>query len=152
MSSKKYRQGIYKPTAKGGYCGAKNPRYLSSWELKFFRWCDNNPNVVKWGSETIKIPYVSPVDSKIHNYLVDNLIHLKTHNGVEKYIVEIKPKKQTIPPKPHGNKKRSTMLYEHFTYQINIAKWKAAQEWAKKHRFKFLILTEDHLFSNKNNK
>lgn len=153
MSTKKYRQGIYKPLPGGGYLGTKHPRYLSSWELKFFRWCDHNPSVVKWGSETIKILYVSPVDGKMHRYLVDNIIHLKTSSGrVDKYIVEIKPKKQTLPPKPHGNKKRSTMLYEHYTYQTNVAKWQAAQHWARKHGFKFLILTEDHLFSKKNNK
>lgn len=153
MSKKKYCQGIYKPMTGGGYVGCKNPRYLSSWELKFFRWCDHNPSVVKWGSESIKVPYVSPIDGKVHNYLVDNIVHLRNKHGlVEKYIVEIKPKKQTIPPKKHGNKKRSTVLYEHYTYQTNLAKWKAAEEWARRHRFKFLILTEDHLFSKKNNK
>ena len=154
MSKRKYCQGIYKPARGGGYIGTKHPRYMSSWELRFFRWCDQNPRVIKWGSESVKIPYVSPVDGKLHRYLVDNIIHLKStrDSRIEKYIVEIKPKKQTKPPGAHGNKKRSTVLYEQFTYQVNVAKWEAANRWAHKHGFKFLILTEDHLFSKKNNK
>lgn len=149
----KYRQGVYKPLPRGGYIGTKHPRYLSSWELRFFRWCDNNPKVEKWGSESIKIPYKSPVDGKGHHYLVDNIIHYRKSSGrIEKYIVEIKPKKQTQPPIAHGNKKRTTILYEQFTWQTNVAKWQAAEKWAAKHGFKFLILTEDHLFNKGNNK
>ena len=35
-----YRQGIYKPVNSEKYRGKGNPRYLSSWELKFFKWCE----------------------------------------------------------------------------------------------------------------
>ena len=40
--------------------------YRSSWELKFMKWCDTNISVLEWGSETMVIPYKSPVDSKVH--------------------------------------------------------------------------------------
>jgi len=143
-----YIQGVYKPTHPNKYAGNKYPRYLSSWELKFFRWCDNNNNVIKWGSETCKVPYVSPVDGRMHKYLVDNVVHMKTKTkSIEKYLVEIKPKKQTLPPKPHGNKKKTTMIYESTMYAINQAKWQAARLFCKKHNYKFVILTEDELFS-----
>lgn len=147
-SSKKYSQGVYKPTNKQKYVGVKYPRYLSSWELKFFRWCDNNDRIIKWGSESIKIPYKSPLDGRVHNYLVDNVVHLKAHNGqIKKYLIEIKPKKQTQPPSKHGNKKRSTLIYETQMFVTNQAKWQAARLFCEKHNYKFMILTEDELFS-----
>jgi hypothetical protein len=146
MRNKKYSQGVYKPLPRGGYIGKKNPRFLSSWEHRFFRWCDTNRNVIKWGSESLAIPYISPVDGKMHKYLVDNMVHLKEGTKVIKYLIEIKPKKQTKPPTTHGNKKRSTLIYENHTYAVNTAKWAAAETWCKSHDYKFLILTEDDLF------
>ena len=73
--------------------------YRSSWELKFMKWCDTNPSVLEWGSETIIIPYISPVDSKMHRYFVDFYIKIKTKsNTTVKYLVEIKPERFTKPP------------------------------------------------------
>ena len=140
----KYKQGVYRPTKK--YRGHKDPVYRSSWELKFFRWCDNNPNVIQWSSESTIIPYVSPIDNKVHRYFVDNTITIKEGNNLAKYVIEIKPKKQTVKPVAHGNKKKSTVLYENMTYVVNMAKWESAHKWCKKHGYKFQILTEDHLF------
>ena len=146
---KQYRQGLYTPRNKEKYIGRGTPRYLSSWELKFFRWCDNNPNVVEWSSESVVIPYISPVDKRPHRYMVDNVVKIREGTKITKYLIEIKPKKQTIKPKQHGNKKPSTILYENATYMVNIAKWKAAKQWCEKRGYKFQILTEDHLFTSK---
>ena len=52
--------------------------YRSSWELKFMKWCDTNASVIEWGSETMIIPYKSPVDSKLHRYFVDFYIKVKS--------------------------------------------------------------------------
>ncbi len=60
--AKTYRQGIFEPTNKNKYKGSKLPVFRSSWELKFMRFCDMNENVVSWGSESLKIPYWSPVE------------------------------------------------------------------------------------------
>jgi hypothetical protein len=141
-----YKQGIYKPSGKK-YKGGSNPVYRSSWELKFFRWCDANPNVVEWSSESVAIPYKSPLDGRVHRYFVDNVVKIKEGNSITKYIIEIKPKKQTIKPKAHGNKKKSTVLYENMQYVKNIAKWEAARDWCKRKGYKFQIITEDHLFN-----
>ena len=46
-----------------------------------------------------------------------------------------KPEKQTKPPTTHGNKKRSTMLHEAETYQVNQAKWTAARQWCDKNGY-----------------
>jgi len=145
----KYKQGVYKPTADGKYKGVKNPRYLSSWELKFFRWCDDNPRVVEWSSESVIIPYINPIDRKAHRYMVDNRVVIREGDSLVKYLIEIKPSKQTRRPTTHGNKKQSTVLYENIEYVRNQAKWAAAQKWCDKHGYKFQIITEKHLFGNK---
>ncbi len=142
----KYKQGTYKPLPTGKYKGKGNPRYLSSWELKFFRWCDNNPNIVEWTSESVIIPYVNPLDGRAHRYMVDNKVIIREGNTLVKYLIEIKPKRQTQKPKTHGNKKKSTILYENIEYIRNQSKWKAAEQWCRKHGYKFQVLTEDHLF------
>jgi len=144
-SREPYKQGVYKPPA-GKYKGAKYPIYRSSWELHFFRWCDNNTNVLEWTSESVVIPYTSPLDGRTHRYIVDNTVKIMEGGRLTKYLIEIKPKKQTLKPKSHGNKKQSTILYENMNYVRNQAKWAAAESWCKKRGYRFQIITEDHLF------
>jgi hypothetical protein len=64
-----------------------------------------------------------------------------------KYLVEVKPSKQTIPPKPRKNSK--SFLFESLAYSVNTQKWTAAQEWCKKKGYEFLIFTEKHLKNDK---
>ena len=71
---KRFRQGIFNPTNPKKYVGKNNPIYRSGWELKFFRWADLNENILAWGSENIVIPYLNPLDGKVHRYFVDNYI------------------------------------------------------------------------------
>ena len=145
-----FRQGTYRPINKHKYKAAHTPVYRSSWELKFFTWCDNNPNVLEWSSENIIIPYASPFDGKIHRYYVDNKVVIQEGDIVTKYLIEIKPEKQTKPPvAKNSNKKQSTILYEKVTYVTNQAKWDAAKQWCKQRGYKFLILTEKELFNGK---
>lgn len=140
----KFRQGLYKPTHPAKYIGKELPAYRSSFELKFFRWCDNNPNVLEWASEAVIIPYTSPVDHRVHRYYTDGVIALRETAGIVKYIVEIKPLKQTQPP-VNGKKRMSTMIYEAKQYAVNTAKWLAAEKWCIEHGYKFQILTEREL-------
>jgi len=140
----KFKQGFFNPKNPLKYIGQKPIRYLSSWELKFFRFCDDNANVVEWASEAVIIPYVSPVDGKVHRYYTDGIIAIKETTGIKKYIVEIKPSAQTKPP-VKGKKRQSTMVYETIRYAQNQAKWTAAKQWCSKHGYEFLILTEGEL-------
>lgn len=119
--------------------------YRSSWELKFMRWCDHNPSVLEWGSETVIIPYKSPVDNKLHRYFVDFYVKVKDKEGkITKYLVEIKPEKYTKPPEiPQRKTKR--FLEEVFMYGTNQAKWKAANDFCLDRGMKFLVLTESDL-------
>jgi len=142
-----YKQGVYTPTT-DKYKGSKKPVYRSSWELKFFRWCDGNSNVIEWTSESVVIPYTSPVTNRYSRYIVDNTVKILEGDRLVKYLIEIKPKRQTEKPKSHGNKKHSTILHENMTYIKNQAKWAAAEKWCKTRGYKFQIITEDHLFNN----
>lgn len=138
--------GKYQPLNPRKYKG--DPRmicYRSLWELKFMKWCDTHDNILEWGSEEIVVPYRSPLDGRVHRYFVDFYIKVKTKNNViKKYLIEIKPKKQTIEPK---QQKRKTPKYinEVTTYVVNQAKWEAAREWCADRSLEFLILTEEHL-------
>ena len=89
---------------------------------------------------------MNPLDNKVHRYFVDNYIIFKDREGKEnKFLIEIKPSKQTKRPIRSKNKKSSTMLYEQKMYVQNTAKWKAAEKWANKKGYKFLIITEKEL-------
>jgi hypothetical protein len=144
----RFKQGVFNPANKQKYKGRDLPRYLSSWELKLFRFCDCNQDVLEWGSESIVIPYVSPIDNKVHNYIVDAVIKLKTKDGAKTFLVEVKPYKQTIRPVERlkkNNKVSKSVLYEQLNYIKNQAKWNAAREWCKKRNMEFTILTEHQL-------
>ena len=145
-------KGRYKVINPAKYKGdITNVVYRSLWELRFMKWCDNNDAILEWGSEIVVIPYVSPVDNKVHRYFVDFYIRVKNKNNeIEKYIIEIKPEKFTKPP-PIPKKKTKQFIEEVFTYGINEAKWKAAREYCENRKMKFLILTEKELgLENKN--
>lgn len=117
----------------------------SSWERAFCNWCDTRENVLKWASEEFSIPYVSPKDGKVHRYYPDFLVEFRDSNGkVKKQIIEVKPKRQTKPPERKSRVTKS-YLYEAATYEINMAKWKAAGEFAKDNGIEFRIITEDEL-------
>jgi hypothetical protein len=119
--------------------------YRSLWELRFMKWCDQSPSIIEWGSETVIIPYVSPVDRKVHRYFVDFYIKVKSKNNTtEKYLIEIKPEKFTKPPEI-PKKKTKRFIDEVFQYGVNEAKWKAAFEFCTDRNMKFLVLTEKDL-------
>lgn len=139
-------KGRYRPSKPQKYKGdPTNIIYRSSWELKFMKWCDLNENVLEYGSEEFFIPYISPVDNRVHRYFPDFIIKVKEQTGETKtYVIEVKPKRQTREPKkPSRTTKR--YLNEVKTYAINQAKWKYADEWCKDRKIEFKVITEDHL-------
>lgn len=139
--------GLYKPVNPQKYRG--NPTriiYRSMWEKKFMIFCDHTSSIVEWGSEEIFIPYRSPIDGRVHRYYPDFYIKVKTKEGkYEKYIIEIKPKRQTIKPNDKPKRKTATWKREVLTYIKNRAKWDAAEDFCEDRQMKFKILTEDHL-------
>lgn len=132
-------KNIYK--YRGNY---RNIIYRSSWELKFMKYCDINPSILEWGSEEIVIPYRSPLDNRIHRYFVDFYVKIKdSNNNIQKYLIEIKPKRQTVAPKQQ--RKTKQYVYEVTEYVKNQAKWDAAKDFCLDRNWQFMILTEDHL-------
>ncbi len=139
-------KGRYRPSNPKKYKGdSSNIIYRSLWERKFMVYCDNQTKILEWGSEEIVLPYRSPIDNKVHRYYPDFYIKVRESNGkIKRYIIEIKPKKQTVEPKM---KKRKTKgyIYEVYEYAKNQAKWKAAEEFCKDRMWEFKVLTEEEL-------
>jgi hypothetical protein len=144
--ARNYKQGIYTPKNPSKYKGnASNIVYRSSWELRVFKWMDDNPSVLEWASEECVIPYKSPVDNRLHRYFPDIWAKVKGVDGRTKtYLLEIKPEYQANEPKV---KKKITKQYitEVCTYAINQAKWKAAREYCMDRKWEFKVLTEKDL-------
>ena len=112
-------------------------------------YCDLNENIIEWGSEEIALPYRSPIDRKIHRYFPDFYIKVKESNGsIKKYLIEIKPKRQTTPP-PKPKRQTKKYLYEAYEYAKNQAKWAAAEEFCKDRMWEFKVITENELFGDK---
>jgi len=107
---------------------------------------DENPNVIRWASEEMAIPYLSPVDKKRHKYFPDFIIEVKNKTGeIETQMLEVKPAKYTqSPKKPKRITKR--FLNEANTYLVNQAKWEAAENVCHKKGWKFKILTEKEIY------
>ncbi len=139
-------KGIYKPSFPEKYIGNyNNIIYRSLWERKFMYWCDHNENIMKWSSEEISIPYISPLDNRIHRYYPDFYIKYKNNDGeIKESLIEVKPKKQLKKPKV-GKKISQKQIYEVKEYAKNQAKWKAAEEFCADRRWTFQVLTEDNL-------
>ena len=144
----KFKQGFFYPRNLDKFVSKDNKAiYRSGLELDYFRLLDKNPNVLKWGSEEVVIPYF--FDNKWHKYYVDLFVVFKFGESVKKYFIELKPYSQTIEPKVSKRKKQMSMLYEAHQWAKNQAKWKAATDFAKKNGWEFHILTEKDLENRK---
>jgi hypothetical protein len=139
-------KGKYQPSFPKKYKGdPTNIIYRSLWERKFMVYCDLNEKVLEWGSEEMFVWYRSPIDSKPHRYFPDFYIKVQESSGqIKKYLIEIKPKKQTTPP-PKQQRQTKKYLYEAYEYAKNQAKWEAAEEWCADRGYEFKVLTENEL-------
>lgn len=134
-------QGKYKIKRPEKYAG--NPGkvvYRSLWERQAFKWCEDNPNVKMWNSEEVVIPYKCKTDNKLHRYFVDLFVQM---DNKKTYLIEIKPKNQTQPPKKRSRKTK--YINEVTTYAKNISKWEAANDFAEYKGWKFQVWTEETL-------
>ena len=125
-------QGLFHPKHPNKYVGnASNIIYRSSWERRFFTYCDETPGVLRWASEEFHIPYLSPIDERVHRYFPDVWMEVQTPNGVKAYLIEIKPKEQTqLRPTKRKTKK---FLREAAIVAVNHAKWDAAKLFCQEH-------------------
>ena len=136
-------KGMYKVKNPAKYAGDHTKViYRSLWERNVFRWCDENTQILKWSSEEVVVPYYYDLDKKYHRYFVD----LKFTTAQGTYLVEIKPKNQTVPPKK-PSRQTAKYLNEAATYIKNQCKWKAAKTYAEDRGWKFVVWTEDEIRS-----
>ncbi len=163
--TKGLKKGIYEIKNQMKYIG--NPSeclYRSSWELRFMIYCDNDPTIKKWGSETNEIKYYTQRpngDIECHRYFPDFYvvkIDPKNPEFEQQYYYEIKPHNQIWPDfitfDENGNReinppsdKKNLKAFENFIYAVkeyekNLAKWKAAKEWCEKRYMIFKLLDE----------
>jgi hypothetical protein len=116
----------------------------SLWERKMCKYFDDNDSIINWCYECLKIPYLSPIDGKVHMYFPDFVVKLKDKTGIEKtWIVEVKPHKQTMLPK---NKKAKSYKDDTARYLINESKWNAAKKLCSDNKWEFKLLTEKNIF------
>lgn len=134
--------GRFIPKNPQKYVGnANNIMWRSTWELQFFKWLDQNPAVLRWGSEEIAIPYISPLDMRQHRYFPDIIILYKHKDGtIRKEIVEVKPYSQTVATPRSSDRDKMALV-------VNQAKWKAAAIYAESQGAKFRVITEKTMFA-----
>ena len=139
-------KGKYKPTYPRKYKGDPTKIiFRSLWERKFMVYCDNNANILEWGSEEVYMWYRSPVDNKPHRYFPDFYIKVRESTGkIKRMIIEIKPQKQCVEPKVQKRKTKS-YVYQVCEYARNQAKWEAAKEFCEDRQWEFKVLTENEL-------
>ena len=130
LENSNYISGQYCIQYQEKYSGEFEPIYRSSYELKAFQMIEEDENILKWESETIVIPY--ELDGNINNYIVD--LKIETKNGIK--LIEIKPKCKLYKPK------YDYLLNE---WEMNQAKWNAAEEYCKERNWEFEIWTEKDL-------
>lgn len=145
-SSNNYSHGKYTLENPEKYVGKHPIVYRSSWEYKFCVYCDRNPLIVEWSSESLEIPYLNPLTKRNHRYYPDFFIRIKTPKGdIRKFIIEIKP--STSLKKPEQPKRNSRKAIQNYRYAANeyirnSAKFRYANQYALRHGMKFVVLTE----------
>jgi len=145
-----YKQGLFIPKNPQKYIGdATNIIYRSGWEKRVMQYLDEHTNVLRWASEEIIIPYISPVDNRPHRYFPDFYVEAKSaDNTIKKMLLEVKPKAQSVPPKAQARRTKR-YLSEVMTYGVNQAKWNAAKDFCIDKGWEFKVITEAELFRKK---
>jgi hypothetical protein len=137
----KFAQGYYTPKNPDKYVGIGKIKYRSGWEMVFMQFADNNDKVIKWASESIRIPYRNPLTGKQTIYVPDFFIVYQGRNGQPTAeVVEIKPSKQTSLQEAGKSRRDQAAAI------VNQAKWQAAGEWCRRNGVTFRVITEHDIF------
>lgn len=140
----KYANGFYQVLNPGKYVGKKTPHYRSGWEHTFMRFCDNNPSILQWASESIHINYKNPFTNKATIYVPDFFIVYVDKSGAKRAeLIEIKPSTQSTLESAKSVKDQAAAV-------LNMYKWQAAQAWCKAQGITFRVVTENDIFHQGN--
>ena len=141
MIGKGVARGRYTLKNPDKYAGTKKPIYRSSWEHTFMTFCDNNPAVIGWASEAVRIPYMNPLTGKQSSYVPDFFVQYQNAKGEKRSeIVEIKPSNQSTMEGAGKSRNRQMAVVQ------NMAKWEAATAWCKNKGIRFRVVTENDLY------
>ena len=111
---------------------------------------DKNPNVIRWGSENVIIPYIHPIKSlkygkdTIARYFVDFFVEM---SNKQCFLIEVKPEKQKLEVLKEARKKgvresQKSYIYRMQQKMINTRKWESAEKYCISKGWKFMVLTE----------
>ena len=141
MTIPRFARGKFSFKNKQKYVGTKTPTYRSGWEHAFMRLCDEHPNVYQWASESIRIPYRHPLSGKYTIYVPDFfIVYMDKEGRKHAELVEVKPKSQmTMENAGRSHAKKKQVI-------INQAKWEAANAYARQHKIRFRVVSEEQLF------
>ena len=141
MIGKGVARGKYTIRNPEKYAGTRTPIYRSSWEWAFMQFCDNNPSVIGWASEAVRIPYKNPLTGKTTTYVPDFFVQYQETKGKKRSeVIEIKPSNQSTMEGAGKSKNRQLAVVQ------NMAKWEAATAWCKQKGLRFRVVTENDLF------
>ncbi len=147
----RFHQGYYKIKNIEKYIGDPTQIvYRSSQEYKFMLQCDLHKEVIKWGSEVFKVPYIDK-DGKNRIYIPDfylETINKQNPDFMNKFVVEIKPEAEIREPEIPVNiseKKFKQLEYKLSAQYKNKYKWAYVIEQCKKRDLQFQLITEKHL-------
>ena len=138
-------KGVFKPSYPKKNIGDANMIvYRSSWERKFCLYYDTTESIVRWASEEIAIKYYNPAKKRVARCFPGFYVEYRAkEGGIKKVLIEVKPAKETKPPK-YKRRTKSTLIAESL-YSQNQAKWAAAKEFCEDNGWEFRILTEKEL-------
>ena len=103
---------------------------------------DNEPDIIAWASEPVKIPYINPFLKRATVYVPDFFVIYDDKNGKRHAeLWEVKPLNETTMEAARTKKQK-------FATALNSEKWRAAYKWASNHGMKFRIITEFDIFNN----
>jgi hypothetical protein len=146
----KAHQGTFNPRHPERYKGNYPIIFRSSWELKMMQTFDSRTDVLYWSSESNIVHYYHPFKRRMARYFPDFLVAFKDKEGkVTKWLVEVKPYKETIPPVIGPRQRKTTKLYQEATFVVNTEKWKAAEKYCRENGLQFKILTEREIYKYK---
>jgi hypothetical protein len=112
----------------------------SSWEASVMKFFDGSRDIIRWGSEINVIPYLSPLDSRVHEYWPDFWVELRKKDGsIVREIVEVKPRHESEEKYAKNDRSKNALL-------VNNAKWAAAHLYCESRGMKFRVITEHSIY------
>jgi len=139
--ARNYAQGKFQIKNTAKYVGKGTPTYRSGWEFAFMQFCDNNPSVLQWASESINIPYRNPFTGKQTIYVPDFLIvYVDKNQKTHAEVIEVKPSTETTLESARSPRDRAYVA-------LNTAKWHAAVAWCGRNGLRFRVVTEREIFA-----